>query len=106
MYAVIEADGFFGDTAKVFEVFAESRRALAPGRNPDADEVVALRGRCQMTQTEFADLIYATRDTVAKWESGERRMPGVTYEYACLLESSPEVRRARERWLESWRPKP
>jgi DNA-binding transcriptional regulator YiaG len=80
-----------------------SRRSNAPGRNPDPTEVLALRERCQMTQTEFADLIYATRDTVAKWESGERRMSGALYEYACLLESAPEVRLARERWLDSWR---
>lgn len=80
-----------------------SRGIRAPGRNPTPEEVLALRERCQMTQTEFADLIYATRDAVAKWESGERRMSGVTYEYACLLESVPEVRRARERWLKSWR---
>jgi len=58
-----------------------------------------------MTQTEFADLLYVGRDIVAKWESGERRMPGLTYEYACLLDRYPEVRRARERWLESWRPR-
>lgn len=82
-----------------------SRRSNAPGRNPTPAEVLALRERCQMTQTEFAHLLYATRDAVAKWEAGERRMPGLTWEYACLLERSPEVRRARERWLESWRPK-
>lgn len=77
----------------------------APGRNPTPAEVLALRERCQMTQTEFADLIYATRDAVAKWEAGERRMNGLSWEYACLLEWSPGVRRAREQWLESWRPK-
>lgn len=75
-----------------------------PGRNPTPAEVRALRERCQMTQAEFADLLYATRDAVAKWEAGERRMHGALYEYACLIESAPEVRRARERWLESWRP--
>lgn len=83
----------------------QNRSGRKPGRNPSPAEVVALRERCQMTQTEFADLIYATRDGVAKWESGERRMHALAYEYACLLESSPEVRRARARWLETQRPK-
>ena len=82
-----------------------NRGRARPGRNPKPEEIRALRERCQMTQTEFGDLLYVGRDIVAKWESGERRCPGLTYEYACLLESSPEVRRARERWLETQRPR-
>lgn len=82
-----------------------SRSRMTPGRNPSSAEVRELIERCQMTDGEFADLLYVTRDAVTKWKAGERRMPGALYEYACLLESSPEARRARERWLESWRSK-
>jgi DNA-binding transcriptional regulator YiaG len=78
-------------------------RRKTPGHNPTPADVLALRERCEMTQAEFGGLIYASRNAVAQWESGQRRMAGALYEYACLLERSVEVRLAREAWVESWR---
>lgn len=74
------------------------RAANAPGRNPRPDEVRVLREEMQRTQTEFAGLLYATRDTVAKWESGERRMPALAWEFAQMLHAFPELSEMRKDW--------
>lgn len=73
-------------------------RASRPGPNPKPEEVRHLREEMQRTQTEFAELLYATRITVAKWESGERRMHPLTWEFANMLHAFPELSEMRKNW--------
>ena len=76
-----------------------SRRKPAPGRNPTRREVRQLREEMGLTQTEFGRHLYAGLSTVQSWEDGSRRMPGITWEYACLLWAFRQVGEAREVWL-------
>lgn len=75
-----------------------SQRKDAPGRTPRPEEIRNLREEMELTQTELAERLYATRDTVAKWESGERRMPALAWEFANLLQAFPEFSEMRRDW--------
>lgn len=70
-----------------------------PGRNPKPPEVQQLRTAMGYTQLEFSRLLYVSITTVQAWESGDRRMPPILWEYANLLAEYPEVDRARQKWL-------
>lgn len=76
-----------------------SRRSDAPGRNPKPAEIAQLREEMELTQTEFGALLYSGLSTVQAWESGSRRMPGLVWEYACLLQAYPAMARMRREWL-------
>lgn len=51
-----------------------SRRAPAPGSNPDPAQIRAAREAAGLTQTQAADLVWYTLSAWQRWEQGERRM--------------------------------
>lgn len=75
-----------------------NRGRKAPGRNPSAAEVRQLREEMQRTREEFAELLYCTAESVKKWESGERRMPALAWEFANMLQAFPELSQMRKDW--------
>jgi len=77
-----------------------SDRSNAVGYVPRPAEVAQLREDMEMTQTEFARLLLVNLRTVQKWEGGERNMPALSWEFACLLNAFPQVERARREWHE------
>lgn len=83
-----------------------SRAKDRPGRNPHPREVSQLREEMELTQTALGKLLYVGLSTVQAWEGGTRRMPGLAWEFLNLLQAFPEVRAARERWLNGGPPWP
>lgn len=57
-----------------------SRRSDAPGRNPDPEEIRALRESAELTQTEAARLVWGTLRAWQDWEGGQRRMHPAIWE--------------------------
>ncbi len=77
-------------------------RRKSPGYSPSAAEIRQLREEMSLGRTEFGALVYADGRTVEAWEQGLRRMPGLAWEFVCLLNGFPEVERARKTWVESF----
>lgn len=50
------------------------------GANPTATQIVELRNKHGLTQTDLGNLVYKGLRTVQDWEGGERRMPPDTWE--------------------------
>ena len=48
--------------------------------SPSAEQVRKARERAQLTQTKAAELIYVTRSTWARYESGDMIMPSSSWE--------------------------
>lgn len=49
-------------------------RAPRPGRTPTPGEIIALRTYHHQTQSEAAQLVYASLRAWQQWEGGDRRM--------------------------------
>lgn len=77
-----------------------SRRKPGPGYNPTPAEIRQLREEMGMTQAQFGAHLYSSERAVQDWESGARRMPGLTWEYCCLLWGFPAVESARRVWVD------
>lgn len=76
-----------------------SRRGPRPGYNPSPAEIRQLRDEMGMTQEAFGRHLYASTRIVQDWESGARRCPALTWEYASLLWGFRAVAAAREQWV-------
>ena len=72
-----------------------SRRAAKRARG---EALRNLREEMQRTQTELAEILLTTRDTVKKWESGERMMPDLQWEFVNLWHAFPELEMMRKDW--------
>lgn len=48
---------------------------------PTQSKIINLRHKSGLTQTEFAELVSASKKTVQAWECGSRNMPIVTWLY-------------------------
>lgn len=80
---------------------ARQKLAVVSGPNPSAEQVRDLRAKMALTQTEFGMLLYASMRAVQGWEGGQRRMPRLEYEIACLLHMYPGLARLRKRWRQT-----
>lgn len=58
-----------------------AKKARLPGYNPAPEEIVARRLLVGLTQTASAAIVYKSTIAWKKWEAGERRMPGDTWEF-------------------------
>jgi len=41
-------------------------------KNYTAEDIKSMRSRLQLSQDDFADIFFATKSTVTKWENGKR----------------------------------
>lgn len=63
-------------------------------KNYTACEIKETRARMQMSQTEFADLFHATKDTVKGWECGRRHPSCSSMRLLQIIESVANERHA------------
>lgn len=62
---------------------------------PDSRQIANLRLKHRITQSELANILCVTSNTVSIWERGERSMPSTLWRLACYeLGEVNEVRRA------------
>jgi len=53
--------------------------------------ILSIRMRLNVSQPVFADLLYVTKDTAAKWEQGLRKPSGSALRLLEIAEKQPEV---------------
>lgn len=76
-------------------------QAMTAPASPTAQQIIAARAAAGITQTEAAELIYASLRTWQNWEApagngNARDMPPALFEYFRLLTTSRAVKRARD----------
>ena len=59
---------------------------LTPVHEFSSDEIRALREREEVSQTVFARYLNVTKDSVSKWERGEKKPAGGTLKLLALVE--------------------
>ena len=71
-------------TRQTMREFDES--CLTPVHEFSADEIRALREREEVSQTVFAHYLNVTKDSVSKWERGEKKPAGGILKLLALVE--------------------
>ena len=69
-------------------------RALLVRKKPaglSPERIRSIRQRLNVSQPVFADLLYVTKNTAAKWEQGSRKPSGSALRLLEIAEKRPEV---------------
>ena len=79
------------DHAKEETELRSHRVSTTPPRNFSADEIKEIRGRLNMSQGFFADVIGVSKKTVESWEYGRGKPSGAAARVLTIADKDPDA---------------